>query len=101
VLVKNQDSPNEADTYNHGHGAHRVEIFNVITRAMKEKKGASTADQLEYASLLLRREAQSGSGQAYASGLKRATQALAGTTLTKENVGTLIHSMFGALSKMK
>jgi hypothetical protein len=96
VLTKNQESLNAADTYNHDHGDNMVEIFDVITRAMKEKKGSSPADQLEYASQLLRQKTQSGSGQVYASGLERAAQAFVGKTLTQENVGTLIQSLFGA-----
>jgi hypothetical protein len=96
VLVKNQDSLNQADAYNHDHGDNMVEIFEVITRAMKDKKGASSADQLEYASQLLRQKTTSGSGQQYAQGLARAAQAFAGKTLTKQNAGTLIQQIFGA-----
>jgi hypothetical protein len=96
VLVKNQDNLNQADTYNHDHGDNMVEIFEVITKAMKEKKGASSADQLEYASQLLRQKTTSGSGQAYAQGLARAAQAFVGKTLTKQNAGTLIQQLFDA-----
>jgi len=96
ALAKNQETLNQADTYNHDHGDNMVEVFTVITQAMKDKKGASSADQLEYASQLLRQKTQSGSGQVYASGLERAAQAFTGKTLTKQNVGTLIQSLFGA-----
>ncbi|MGB7539366.1 MAG: hypothetical protein WBM17_12580 [Anaerolineales bacterium] len=96
VLVKNQGTLNEADSYNHDHGDNMVEVFQVITQAMKEKKGASSADQLEYASQLLRQKTQSGSGQAYASGLERAAQALIGQAVTKDTAGTLIKALFGA-----
>jgi hypothetical protein len=96
ALAKNQDTLNQADTYNHDHGDNMVEVFQVITQAMKEKKGASSADQLEYASQLLRQKTQSGSGQVYAQGLERAAQAFTGKALTKQNAGTLIQSLFGA-----
>ena len=49
AMQENKSSLNEADTYNHDHGDHMVEIFEVITQAMKEKKDADPADQLEYA----------------------------------------------------
>ncbi len=96
ALTKNQETLNQADTYNHDHGDNMVEVFQVITQAMKEKKGATSADQLEYASQLLRQKTQSGSGQVYAQGLERAAQAFTGKTVTKQNVGTLIQSLFGA-----
>lgn len=96
VLAKNQTTLNQADTYNHDHGDNMVEVFDVITQAMRERKGASSADQLEYASQLLRQKTQSGSGQVYAQGLERAAQAFMGKTLTKQNAGTLIQSLFGA-----
>jgi hypothetical protein len=87
---------NQSDTYNHDHGDNTVEVFQVITQAMKEKQGASSADQLEDASQLLRQKTQSGSGQAYASGLERAAQALIGQTVNKDTAGTLIKSLLGA-----
>jgi hypothetical protein len=96
VLAKNQDALNQSDGHNHNHGDHMVEVFDVITRAMKEKKDASSADQLEYAARLLRQKTNSGSGQAYASGLERAARALVGRSLTKENAGALIPSLLGA-----
>lgn len=98
VLTKNKTALNQADSYNHDHGDNMVEVFQVITQAMKEKQGASSADQLEYASQLLRQKTQSGSGQTYAQGFERAAQAFAGKALTKENAGTLIQSLFGAQS---
>jgi hypothetical protein len=96
VLAQNKTELNQSDTYNHDHGDNMVEVFQVITQAMKEKKGASSADQLEYASQLLRQKTQSGSGQAYASGLERAAQALVGQAVNKDTAGTLIKSLLGA-----
>ncbi len=96
TLAQNKTTLNQSDTYNHNHGDNMVEVFQVITQAMKEKKNISPADQLEYASQLLRQRTQSGSGQAYASGLERAAQALVGQNVTKDNAGTLIKSLFGA-----
>ena len=54
VLQDNKTSLNKADDYNGDHGNNMVTIFEVITQAMKEKSGADPADQLSYASQLLR-----------------------------------------------
>jgi hypothetical protein len=70
ALSSNQSMLNDADSYNHDHGDHMVEIFQVITQAMQEKKGADPADQLAYASDLLRRKSQSGSAAMYAQNLE-------------------------------
>ena len=65
-----------------------VEIFEVITQAMKDKKGANPADQLAYASDILRRK-QSGSAQVYANGLAQASQQFQGKSVTTDNAGLL------------
>jgi len=87
TMRKQKSSLNEADSYNHDHGDHMVEIFEVITQAMKEKKNADPADQLEYAADILRGKAKSGSGQLYADGLGNAAKQIAGKDL---NVGTIM-----------
>ena len=43
TLSQNRATLNEADTQNHDHGDNMVDTFEVITRAMKEKKGADPA----------------------------------------------------------
>jgi len=60
TMEKSRTSLNKADTYNHDHGDHMVEIFEVITRAMKEKKNADPAAQLEYAADILRGQTKVG-----------------------------------------
>lgn len=60
-VKQNKTTLNKADSYNHDHGDNMVEIFDVITQAMKEKKSADPADQLEYAAQLLRNKTSSGS----------------------------------------
>jgi len=73
-VKQNQDSLNQADPYNHDHGDNMVQVFDVITQAMKEKKTADPADQLEYAAQLLRSKTASGSGTVYANGLETAAK---------------------------
>jgi hypothetical protein len=94
TLVKNQVSLNEADTINHDHGDNMVNTFEVITRAMKEKKGADPADQLAYAAEILRQQ-KSGSAQLYAKGLSQASQEFQGQQVTSGNAMTLIQTLLG------
>jgi hypothetical protein len=93
-LVGKKDLLNEADTYNANHGDNMVEIFEVITQAMKEKRDSDPADQLAYASQLLRGK-QSGSAQVYARGLAQASEQFQGKSITPDNAMRLIQSLLG------
>ena len=97
TMVQNQSSLNAADEYNHDHGDNMVEIFDVITRAMKEKSTATPAQQLAYASQLLEQKTTSGSGKLYAENLKNASAQL-GTAkkVTPDNMMTILQSLLGA-----
>jgi hypothetical protein len=94
TLSKNRDSLNEADTENHDHGDNMVDTFEVITQAMKEKQGADPADQLAYASEILRKR-KSGSAQVYAQGLSQASKEFQGQQVTPGNAMTLIQALLG------
>lgn len=92
TLSKNRDSLNKADTANHDHGDNMVDTFEVITQAMKEKQGADPADQLAYASQILRQR-KSGSAQVYADGLSQASREFQGQQVTSGNAMTLIQAL--------
>jgi hypothetical protein len=94
ALRQNQTQLNQVDTYNHDHGDNMVEIFDVITRAMKEKRSLPSADQLEYAAKLLR-EKQSGSAQYYSQSLIQAARELQGKPVTADNAMTLLQTLLG------
>lgn len=97
TMVKNQTVLNKADDYNHNHGDNMVQIFEVITRAMKEKSNALPADQLAYASQLLRQASSSGSAQLYAENLKDASAKLGNVKqVTPDAAMTLIQTLLGA-----
>lgn len=97
TLTQNQTQLNTADTYNHDHGDNMVQIFEVITQAMKEKQNAAPADQLAYASQLLRAKSQSGSAQLYAEGLSdAATQFQGAKSINTNTAMTLIQTLLGA-----
>lgn len=95
ALKGKQGDLNKSDDYNQNHGDNMVEIFEVITQAMQEKKGASAADQLEYASQILRGKSQSGSAKLYSSGLAQAAEQFKGMDVTPSNAITLIQSLLG------
>lgn len=97
TMAQNKENLNQADTYNHDHGDHMVEIFDVVTQAMKEKKTASPADQLAYASQILRQKSQSGSAQIYAEGLSDAASQFKGkSAITSDTAMQLIQALLGA-----
>ena len=93
-LGEQRETLNLADTYNNDHGDHMVEIFEVVTQAVKEKKNANPADQLAYASEILRRK-QSGSAQVYANGFAQAAQQFQGQAVTTDNAGMLLQTLLG------
>jgi hypothetical protein len=96
ALTQNKNSLNQADTYNHDHGDNMVEVFNVITQAMQAKRGATPADQLAYASQLLRQK-QSGSAQLYSQGLSQASKEFVGQKkITPNNAVQLVQTLMGA-----
>jgi hypothetical protein len=87
---------NQADTYNHDHGDHMVEIFRVITEAMETKRNATPEDQLAYASELLRQGSKSGSASIYAGGLSQASKQFKGQNITQDNILMLLQSLLGS-----
>jgi hypothetical protein len=95
ALVENQEVLNQADTLNHDHGDNMVEIFKVITEAMKKRQNADPSGQLAYASRMLRKQGESGSAQMYADGLSQAAEQFQGKSVTTDNAMELIQSLLG------
>jgi hypothetical protein len=96
ALKDNKTSLNEADSYNHDHGNNMVNNFKVITKALKERKGASPTDQLAYASQVLSRSSNSGSAQMYSQGLAQAATRLKGQpAVTSANAMDLVQALLG------
>jgi hypothetical protein len=95
-LKENQTALNEADVYNHNHGDNMVKNFQVITKALREKKDSTPAEQLEYASQSLARRSQTGSAQLYAQGLAQAANRYRGqAAVTPDNALLLVQSLMG------
>ena len=95
-LEKNKSRLNEADGYNKNHGDNMVEIFKVIGQAMEEKSSADPADQLAYASELLRQKSSSGSAALYADGLAKAASQISGGKIDAEQATTVLRTLLTA-----
>lgn len=96
ALKTEKDSLNDADRYNHNHGDHMVENFQVITSALEQKRGAPPAEQLAYASTVLGQSSNSGSARLYSEGLSRAADQFQGQpTITSENAMSLVQALLG------
>lgn len=94
-LKANKVALNEADTFNHDHGNNMVEVFQTVTKAVKEKKGATASEQLDYASKMLQNK-PSGSAKAYSQGLAEAATRFEGKQLTADNAMQLVAALMGS-----
>ena len=94
TLVENQASLNKADEYNQDHGDHMVEIFQLITGAVKEAPKNDVASGLGTASKLLTQK-KSGSAAMYAKGLAQAAEYFQGQDLDVTQLLPLLQTMLG------
>jgi len=93
ALQKNRTELNQADSYNKNHGDNMVEIFEVITQAMKAKQNADAPTQLEYAAQLLRQKSNSGSASVYAEGLASASKQVSGNVVSPDMAMNLLQTL--------
>jgi hypothetical protein len=68
VMRQNRGAFNEADAYNANHGDNMVEIFELATRAAREKGGESLSAAMRDTADSLSRLEENGSAQVYANG---------------------------------
>jgi hypothetical protein len=95
TLTAQKDQLNNADSLNHDHGDNMVEAFNLISQAMQTRKDADPADQLKYASQLLRQR-KSGSAKVYAKGLSQASKEYKGKPqVTTDSAINLVQALLG------
>jgi hypothetical protein len=95
-LAENKSDLNHADSHNHDHGDHMVEIFNLVQKAVSQKSKEPVSEQLKYASQVVKKESNNGSAKLYAQGLANASAQYTGTDLTADNIGNFIKTLFGA-----
>jgi len=95
-LAEKKDNLNEADSYNHNHGDHMVHIFNLVQDAVSQKSDKPVDEQLNYASRVVQKKENSGSGKLYAQGLASAAEKFSDKGLNQDNLGELVQSLLGA-----
>jgi hypothetical protein len=94
TMVENQNSLNKADEYNQDHGDHMVEIFEMVTSAVKSAPKNDLSSGLSMASELLT-EQKSGSAAMYAKGLAQAAEYFQGQNLDATQLLPLLQTMLG------
>ena len=95
TLSQNQQSLNQADTYNNDHGDNMVNTFETITSALKQKKGSDPGEALAYAANKLNQTGKSGSAKKYAAGLSQAAQQMSGQKLDAQSGFALLQTILG------
>lgn len=95
TLSQNQQSLNQADTYNNDHGDNMVNTFETITNALKQKKGSDAGVALAYAANILNQTGKSGSAKKYAAGLSQAAQQMSGQKLDAQSGFALLQTLLG------
>lgn len=96
TLSKNQETLNQADTYNHDHGDHMVDTFKTITNAMKAKKGSDASEMLNFAAQKLSQNANNGSAQLYSQGLQKAASQFQGQNVDTKSALSLLQTILSA-----
>ena len=95
TLASNQQSLNQADTYNQDHGDNMVQTFQTITNALKKKKGVSASGALSYAAQMLSKNTSSGSSQLYAQNLMHASTQFKGKSIDTQGALSLLQTLIG------
>ena len=94
TMVENQEPLNKADEYNQDHGDHMVEIFQMISGAMKDAPKGDVSSGLSAASELLTGK-KSGSAAMYSKGLAQAAEYFQGQDLDATQLLPLLQTMLG------
>ena len=94
TMVENKATLNQADEYNKNHGDNMVDIFNMITGAMKQAPQDNVASGLSTASKLLTSN-KSGSAAMYAKGLAQAAEYFQDQDLDASQMLPLLQTMLG------
>ena len=94
TMVENQSSLNKADEYNQDHGDHMVDIFNLVTGAMKEAPAGEVTSGLAKASELLSGK-KSGSAAVYSMGLAEGAEYVQGRVLVATQLLPVLLRMLG------
>jgi hypothetical protein len=95
LLSNNKQELNQLDGHNGNHGDNMVQIFDVITSALSDKKNQPVEKSLSHAAKQVRK-INSGSAQVYAQNLEEAANEVKGNQLDVTQVATLLTTLLGA-----
>jgi hypothetical protein len=95
-LAENQQSLDQADTYNRDHGDNMVKTFQTITNALEKKHGASPSAALKYAAKTVSKNSASGSAQLYSQNLAQAATQFKGKGIDTQGALQLLTTLIGA-----
>lgn len=96
ALAENQQTLDQADTYNHDHGSNMVQTFQTITNALEKKKTSSNSAALAYAAKTLSKNTSSSSGQLYAENLNTAAAQFKGRQVDERGAMELLQTLIGS-----
>lgn len=96
ALAKNQQTLDQADTYNHDHGSNMVQTFQTITNALEQKKTSSNSAALAYAARKLSKTTTSSSGKLYAENLNTAAAKFKGRKVDERGAFELLQTLIGS-----
>ncbi len=94
TLSQHKETLNQADTYNHDHGDHVVEVFELVTQVAKEHPDAEPAEILALASQRLR-EQPTGTARVYAETMAETAKSMQGKPLNVETIPLLLQGLLG------
>jgi len=94
TMVENKDTLNKADEYNQDHGDHMVDIFQMVSGAVKEAPKDDVSSGLSAASELLTGK-KSGSAAMYAKGFAQAADYFKEQDLDATQLLPLLQTMLG------
>ncbi len=95
ALAEQQQTLDQADTYNHDHGTNMVQTFETITTALENKKTGSDSAALAYAAKALSKSTASSSGKLYAENLNTAAAKFKGRKVDERGALELLQTLIG------
>ena len=94
-LAQNQEALDQADRYNHDHGANMVQTFQTIASALEKKQDSSDSAALAYAAKQVAKNANSGSSRLYAENLNQAASQFKRRRVDEKGAFQLLQTLVG------
>ncbi len=94
-LAENQETLDQADRYNHDHGANMVQTFQTIASALEKKQDSSDSVALAYAAKQVAKKTDSGSSRLYAEHLNQAASQFKRKKVDEKGALQLLQTLIG------